>query len=47
VDDHHQLVELIDAAEQQVVHGVERLLVTVCGYRGEVAAAVLGPDIVV
>ncbi len=39
VDDHHQLVRLVDAAEQQVVDGVERLLAALGGDRREVAAA--------
>ena len=47
VDDHHQLVQLVDAGEQEVVDGVERLLAPVGGDRREVAAAVLRPDLVV
>ena len=47
VDDHHQLLQLVDPAQQEVVGGVERLHAAVGGDRGEVAAAVLRPDLAV
>ena len=41
------LLQLVGRAEQQVVDGVERLLPAVGRDRGEVAAAVLRPDLAV
>ena len=47
MDDHHQLPGIVGSPEQQVVDGVERILVALGGDRRHVAPRVLGPDVVV
>ncbi len=47
VDDHHQAARIVGRAEQQVVDGVERLLAALGRDRRDVAARVVGPDVVV
>ena len=47
VDQHHQRGGIVSGAEQKVVHRVERLLIAFGGDGGDVAARVLGPDVVV